>query len=244
MQTSAWDQFQQQKTISNFGRWLGDGFTRVALVIGLFILIQVPPVAMVVIKKHPHIDTVVLVTVALFVIIFLAIIYLAYRLYRKYDQLKLPTRFAVKDLKTVLLGYLAIYVGQMVLGSLNKIIYHQTQTANNDAVAKLMASNLVITVVFSISTVLFTPFAEEFIFRGVVMNLFFKKDQFWPKVLLSAIIFSMGHASTNIVSFLIYFYMGAVLAYVYRKTGKIQNSIMLHMLNNLVAIVAMLAMIN
>ncbi|MDU3492786.1 MAG: CPBP family intramembrane glutamic endopeptidase, partial [Limosilactobacillus fermentum] len=48
------------------------------------------------------------------------------------------------------------------------------------------------------------------------------------------------HASTTPVSYLIYFFMGAVFAFVYRKTGHLSNVIALHMLNNIVAMAVLL----
>lgn len=106
-----------------------------------------------------------------------------------------------------------------------------------------MKDNSVILIVLSFSAIFLTPFAEELIFRGLITNLFFKDDSFWPKVILSGFIFSLGHVSTNIISFLVYFYMGAVLAFIYVKTGRIRIAIMLHMVNNAVAIVEMIALL-
>lgn len=90
------------------------------------------------------------------------------------------------------------------------------------------------------SGILLSPVAEELIFRGVLMNLFFKDDAVWPPILLSGVVFTLEHASTTPVSYLIYFFMGAVFAFVYRKTGHLSNVIALHMLNNIVAMAVLL----
>lgn len=243
MQTQPWDQFWQQKTPGNFFNWLVSLLKRVVLIGVLFILIQLPPTAMALIKNHPHLDVVSVSGLVIFVGLFLVIINWTYKLYQRYNRTPVKPSRPWQDFRTVIFGYVAIFVGQMILGWLNVLLNHQTQTANNNAVAKLMSSNMLIMIAFSFSTVLLTPFAEELIFRGVLTNLFFKPQQFWGKVILSGVVFSLGHASTTLVSFLIYFYMGGVLAYVYQKTGKIKNAIMLHALNNLVAIIEMLNML-
>lgn len=239
METTAWNQFIADKSGKNFFRWLWSGIKRALLILVLFILIQVPPVAMTIIKHHRHLDLTVIIALISFVLIFLFVIWWARSLYKKNDQLHRSQKFEWRDLRAVFLGYLAIFAGQLVLGNLNRLIFHQTQTANNTAVEKLLASNVIILIALSASSVLFTPFAEEYIFRGVVTNLFFNANQFWPKVILSGFVFSLGHSSSNVISFLIYFYMGGVLAFLYLKTGKIHNSIMLHGFNNLIAIGAL-----
>ncbi|BAP85393.1 peptidase [Paucilactobacillus hokkaidonensis JCM 18461] len=244
MQTQAWDRFWQQKTPTNFFNWLVSLLKRIALIGVLFILIQLPPTAMSLIKNHPHLDVVSVSGLVIFVGLFLVIINWAYKLFKRYNTTSIKPSRPAQDFRTVIFGYVAIFVGQMVLGWLNAFLNHQTQTANNNAVAKLMNGNTLIMVAFSISTVLLTPFAEELIFRGVLTNLFFKPNQFWWKIILSGVVFSLGHASTTLISFLIYFYMGGVLAFVYQKTGKIKNAIMLHALNNLVAIIEMLSLLN
>ncbi|MCF7523852.1 CPBP family intramembrane metalloprotease [Levilactobacillus brevis] len=57
---------------------------------------------------------------------------------------------------------------------------------------------------------------------------------------MSGIAFSIPHASSNPISWLLYAVMGGTLAYVYRRTGKLQSSILLHGFNNLVAVGLML----
>lgn len=68
------------------------------------------------------------------------------------------------------------------------------------------------------------------------MHLFFKPNQLFLKVLLSALIFASGHDGDTIFGFLIYVVNGAVFAVVYLKTGKIQDTIALHFVNNIVAV--------
>lgn len=241
--TDAWDQFSRQKSFSNFIGWLSSLLTRAAIVAGLFILIQVPPTAMEILREQSSLNLTAIITIACFILVFIGIIWLANRTFQRYNRTPKVKMRLRKSIGYVIWGYIAIYAGQIILGMLNLMVYDQKQTANNSAVSQMMANNNMVMIVFGLSTVIFTPIAEELIFRGVVTNLFFKPRQMWPKLILSGIIFSLGHMSTNIISFLIYFYMGMVLAFVYQKTGNIKVSMSLHALNNVIAIGQMIMLL-
>lgn len=203
----------------------------------LFIGIQVPPIAVEIANRRPNDTLAVIILLALFIMLMCFMIAWALRVYRQYNQLGQPRGIR---LSAVLLGYLAILFSEGFLGNLNQLIYHQSETANNANLAMMLGHSQLITVVFTLSAVFLTPMAEELIFRGALTNMFFQPNSFWPKIILSGLIFSCGHLSTNPISFAIYMVMGMILALVYRKTGDIRNSILLHGLNNLVAMLILL----
>ena len=211
-------------------------FYRAGIMLILVFLIQLPPVAINIANRYPNNLGLTLLLLAIFLMIFAFIIGWARRLYRQYDQLEQG------HLRPGLVvgGYLTLLIGTMFFGQLNVLLFHQTQTANNAAVAQMLNHNQLATIVFVISACTLTPVAEELIFRGVLTNLFFRSDSFWPKVVLSGVVFSCAHLSTNVVSFCTYCFMGMVLAYVYRRSGSLKNSIALHALNNIVAMAMLL----
>lgn len=202
----------------------------------LFLLIQLPPVAISIANRYPNNFWLTILLMVIFLMMFAFIIGWARRLYNQYNQLP-GGRLRIG---MVVLGYFVLVLGMAFFGHLNVLLFHQTQTANNQALAQLLNHNQLATVVFAISSFTLTPVAEELIFRGVLTNLFFKPTWFWPKVVLSGLVFSFAHISTNIISFCTYCFMGMVLAYVYRRSGSLKNSIALHALNNLVAMAALL----
>ncbi|MGO2299125.1 CPBP family intramembrane glutamic endopeptidase [Paucilactobacillus nenjiangensis] len=218
-------------------------FTRVMIIFAMFVVIQLPPEILAIIKYVKGNALLTGLSVVAYLALFGVIIYGTWRLYRRYRVISVRPGIFIADIGIVITGYLAIFGGQIVLGILNQLFFNQSQTANNQVIEGLMKDNSVILIVLSFSAIFLTPFAEELIFRGLITNLFFKDDSFWPKVILSGFIFSLGHVSTNIISFLVYFYMGAVLAFIYVKTGRIRIAIMLHMVNNAVAIVEMIALL-
>lgn len=210
---------------------------RCCLMAVFFLCIELPPIAMQIANRSNKVTVKTIGLVLLFLLLFGFIIGWSRQTYHRYNQLPIRKRI---DWKLILGGYLFILIGEFILGVLNILIYHQTETANNQNLMTILGHNPLVTVVFAISAVVLTPIAEELIFRGVLMNLFFKPNTFWPKVILSGIVFSAGHVSTNIISFLLYCMLGMTLAYVYRKSGDIRNSMLLHGLNNLVAMFLML----
>ncbi|MBD5806058.1 CPBP family intramembrane glutamic endopeptidase [Limosilactobacillus walteri] len=215
---------------------------RVILIAIMLIAIEIPPIAVkFAIYYSPTNQLAVYGFMTLFICLMLAIIWWARHTYRFYNQLGAPAGIKVR---WIIGGYLAIIVGMDVLSFLNQMIYHQTETANNAALGSMLGHNQIITVVFMFSAVILSPIAEEFIFRGTLTNMFFKRDNIWPKAILSGIIFSTGHMSTNPISFLIYAYMGFILALVYLKTSDLRNSIAVHMINNAIAMYVLFAQIS
>lgn len=211
---------------------------RVVLIAVMLIAIEIPPIAVGFAVRFAKTNQLVVdVLMALFICLMLLIIWWAHRTYQTYNQLGKPAGIKVG---WIIGSYLVIIIGMDILSFLNQQIYHQTETANNAALGSMLGHNIVVTTVFAFSAIFLSPLAEEFIFRGTLTNLFFSRHNLWPKVILSGIVFSLGHMSTNPISFLMYAYMGMVLAFTYRKTGDIRNSIAVHILNNAVAMCILL----
>ena len=56
-------------------------------------------------------------------------------------------------------------------------------------------------------------------------------------MLISSAIFTSMHMTTNIIHWLTFFFMGMILAIIYKKTEKIETSMLAHSLNNLLAFI-------
>lgn len=81
---------------------------------------------------------------------------------------------------------------------------------------------------------IFPPIFEEFMFRGVFLSSM-KKRGIKYAVILSALIFALSHF--NMAQLVHQFIVGLVLGYMGYKAGNILYGILVHMLNNLLAIV-------
>lgn len=82
---------------------------------------------------------------------------------------------------------------------------------------------------------LLAPILEELTFRGIFMNLFWRRNNRLNNVaacITSALLFAFMHEQHASVAYLLYFSLGLVLAATYRYHHDIRYSIGLHMFNN------------
>ena len=90
------------------------------------------------------------------------------------------------------------------------------------------------TLFFVLATIT-SPMIEEFIFRGHLMNAFFKESKFHLDVLLSGFLFAafhLIHQYRDPVTFALYFCSGLFFAAVYKKHKDIRLPIFLHGFSN------------
>ncbi len=92
-----------------------------------------------------------------------------------------------------------------------------------------------------ISAVVLAPLAEELFFRGVVQSMlrrYFGKP--WPAVIVTSVIFGLLHYKTpqNVPALILF---GAVLGYIYERSGRLYPAILTHALFNALPFVALLS---
>ena len=90
------------------------------------------------------------------------------------------------------------------------------------------------TLFFVLATIT-SPMIEEFIFRGYLMNAFFKESKFHLDVLLSGFLFAafhLIHQYRDPITFALYFCSGLFFAAVYKKYKDIRLPIFLHAFSN------------
>lgn len=78
------------------------------------------------------------------------------------------------------------------------------------------------------------PIAEEFIFRGVLLNRMMAKTSMWGGILISSVLFGILHA--DIIGAAIF---GVVASLLYIKTNNLFVPILLHILNNSIVVIWM-----
>lgn len=88
------------------------------------------------------------------------------------------------------------------------------------------------------------PIIEELIFRGAIMGYLLKERPAWVRISTSGVMFGLFHmiGTTSVLPFMQYMFMGIVLAFIFWRKGKIQMSIIVHFLNNLLAVVPLIMM--
>lgn len=151
-----------------------------------------------------------------------------------------------EKLAYVFVGYLAIIFGLMFINMARILATgHMTVASNQQTLQNTFSQGPYGIIFVGVLAVVVAPIVEELIFRGVVMNYFFKNSGWWWNIALSAVLFGYFHvySAFNFFDFLQYALMGAVLAYIYKKTRQLQYAMLTHALNNAISFFAMMSMI-
>lgn len=92
---------------------------------------------------------------------------------------------------------------------------------------------------------LYGAFIEEFLFRGILRR-WIKKDT-WLFVIISGVLFGLTHTigvettfGATVMQTIPYAIMGGCLAYIYAKSDNMWNNIIIHFVNNLIAVLTLI----
>lgn len=156
-----------------------------------------------------------------------------------------------RTIGTIFLGYAMILGGNMLSSLLTTLLESAgivTSNANQAAAEDIISGAPLAALVM---VVISAPIVEETLVRGLVFGLLHRKSRFWAYA-VSMFLFSSLHVYqpllggeplvSVLVSFVTYLPMGFALAWVYERCRNLWASIALHMLNNGVAFLAVLAM--
>lgn len=134
-----------------------------------------------------------------------------------------------------------------VCSALSLAIFNEQQSQNDkqlfaslEKVDHLSFDIVLALVVFFISITFVAPYLEELVFRGIFKETLFSKFSFTLPLVITSLVFSANHASTNMISFVMYALMGAIFYLAYNRRGNVRDSMMVHMLNNGIASVIMI----
>lgn len=170
----------------------------------------------------------------LILFLFLLILNFLYTYYKKISRNKFKKIYC-KNIINIIIMFIGMRFIFMILKLLLEFETNDGLTKNDETLISLESTNLSVSVVilFAITIMFISPICEELIYRGIFHNMFFKKNILYVfPSLISSFIFSLLHAPTNIVSFLIYFLASLILYYAYIRRDNILESIILHILNN------------
>lgn len=187
-----------------------------------------------------------LLLVSLMLVIYIMLGYVAYRLLKKTTQQPVFHRPNVRDWRHMwyIVGMFFVMIGLEYGINIIRLALTGRTTTDNQAAIEALVSQLNVTMVaMMVYTVFLAPVVEEIVFRGLVINYFFRQSWWWTNIILSGALFAfphMGNIPTNLpdlLSYLLYMSMGMVLAYVYKKSGRIQDNIAIHFLNNALSMI-------
>ena len=150
--------------------------------------------------------------------------------------------FKAKDLARLVLSYLVIFATNL-LGSALLRMMNETTTSNQSTLNGLVQNSSLISTFFLI--VLVAPICEEILCRGIIPKKIFRGKEKLGFI-VGAIVFALLHTPTNLPSVIIYGGMSTVLTWTAYKTGRLEMSILLHMILNGIAfcLLALLVLIS
>lgn len=142
---------------------------------------------------------------------------------------KRPNR---RELKSLLI-YAAIFLS--VVFALSGLFYvlDYRVLANQKEILKIQS--MLPVPVFIIIVVLYAPIMEELIFRAGIMGYLFRNHP-WLGGVVSTFLFTMTHLPTHPSAWMLYGSMGAMLAWIFYRSKRLDFVIYIHMANNALSI--------
>ena len=141
-------------------------------------------------------------------------------------------RFAPSALGWMLL---ALFVYYLFAGLFSTLVLEPEQ---DDISSELGVGdeNLLVAVTAVVLIAGLAPIAEELFFRGFVFSGLRSRMSVWPAAVISGLVFGLVHAPTGITTVVPLAVLGAVLAWLYDRTGSLWPPVIAHVLNNALAL--------
>ena len=221
METSLIEQHKDEKPEENV-KPKGNRFVNILLFIMFMIIAQIPMILGMVtmgfaVSKHNTITGV--IGLGLAFIIATGLIGWWVRSYYLRHTYETPKKHKIKprDVGINLLWFIGTRVVVSAFMLLMLYVYGEESSANDEALMKhlnkihsLTPEIIIGLIVFFIAVTFVAPYLEEIVFRGIFRETIFSKFSLWLPMLLSSAIFSLNHASTNIIGFIMYMSMGVI----------------------------------
>ena len=142
---------------------------------------------------------------------------------KKYDLFHVR-KISLKDMLKWLLSYALLFLFYMLVN-----FFGSTQSDTTQAVKSLSLS---LPVLF-LDLCILAPVTEEMFMRGMLQGTVFKNT--YIGLVATSVLFAYLHGPYTIPSFITYLGMGLAFGIRYKTSDNLWNSILLHVLNNLVA---------
>lgn len=183
-------------------------------------------------------------TIVLDCMIFVVILGFLWNVYkRRLTSFGFAKKNILKNIFYGISGYISIIPVIFIIGVFVYIILNilKIKPPPQPIVGLFLAEkNVALMLISSTIAAIFGPVIEEIFFRGVMYNAIKRKIGIFWGIFITSVLFSFlhTHAMTYfLVGFVPIAILGAVLAYLYEKTGSLIPSITLHILNNVGSVV-------
>ncbi|MBM3449794.1 MAG: CPBP family intramembrane metalloprotease [Armatimonadetes bacterium] len=130
----------------------------------------------------------------------------------------------------------AVWLLGLFLGSEAAVSFAEREETSNPILSVLpSASDPLALAALVLLVCVFVPLAEETFFRGLLYRTLNGRKGMWRAAAISAAVFAAAHG--QVVNFLPIFVLGYALAVAYELTGSLIAPIMIHVINNVVAMI-------
>lgn len=174
----------------------------------------------------------------IFYMIFAIILAYQYRKFIKYNLKNIHKDF-FKNLLLTISTYI-IMLGLVIICSLILKSFSDVTNANQDSINNELKNNFL---PMFLAAVIFGPFVEELVFRGLIFRLLRNKFKILSHI-ITALLFGLYHVWTyvlflgdfsQLINVLPYFAMGLAFSILYENTDNIAYPLLLHMANNFIS---------
>lgn len=132
--------------------------------------------------------------------------------------------------------YISKYYATMILVTLILIIYFYLKEGNAGELPDFSANPFIFSCRI-LTAVVSAPLLEELLFRCILQEQLSRYSQ-WGALIFSAWLFAYIHGPSSVLLLIYQVFSGMIYGLLYMKTKNIKASIFLHMLHNLIAIIA------
>lgn len=141
-------------------------------------------------------------------------------------------RMSWTDIKNCF-SWLLLVLGVKLIGGII-LTFENANTTDNQVGLEKFLTNAPLFIIILL-TVISAPIMEEILFRGFLLKICFK-DYLLIGIIVSSLLFGMAHHPTNLGSFVTYTGMGLVMGFYYKKYRRLELTMLLHFLNNLIGL--------
>jgi membrane protease YdiL (CAAX protease family) len=193
-------------------------------------------------------------------ILFIALIAALFNMIQKNDMAKYQTtnrtlRKMVPKTTALCLTAIPLLIGINALSYQVRILFKVPLVSDNQNIINTLtkSSNIYIGIYLCIVGILIAPIIEEIIFRYMMLNKVFDENHQRAGIITSIVIFALLHMVDDfsghivwgsvIADIIIYGSMATVFTWIYVKTDNLKYSITVHITNNLISFIPLLAIL-
>lgn len=152
-------------------------------------------------------------------------------------------RVVPKNIKKILLTFMFMYITMMILNPLMTWLTQSSDSQNQQLIIDSMRQDPMYVI---LSAVIMAPIVEEIVFRGVLFRKIRNMNHYVLAIVISSVTFGIMHVLQSILEMnvmdlpfiVVYIVLGLFFVKIYEETGKLSNAIWLHLLNNVVGVLA------